>query len=91
MRAFIDLIDSVTNGIRAIVGLIVLACMGFGLLVTFGATQIASSVSEEARSLGSKAIEADLKAQRSKDLAKEGWGYPADGFGEENDAASQRR
>jgi len=91
MRAFIDLIDSITSGIRAIVGLIVLAFMAFGLITAFSVTQIASSVSEEASNLGSKALEAELKARRSKDLAKEGWGYSADGFGEENAPASQRR
>ncbi|MEE4316632.1 hypothetical protein [Erythrobacter dokdonensis] len=81
MRAFIELFENLINGVRIIIGLIVLAIMGLGLMfsagVSYVAPKAADSFAGSAERVGSKAIEARQKARFAEDMAKDGWSYDA--------------
>ena len=90
MRLFVDILESLTDGLRVVVGLLVLLIMGSVMIMTFGASYVASSATEElaakAEVIGKEAIKAQREAERDRALAKDGWGYSSgnDGFGEES-------
>lgn len=81
MRMIADIFDSFSTTVRVVVGLLTLAVMGFGAITTLGvswaAPQVAESFAERAEQMGEKAIEASLEAERSRELARDGWGYGA--------------
>lgn len=95
MRQIIDIIESVSNGVRIVSGIFALVVMGTVLVTVFGVTRVASSATDEfavkAELLGEKAIEARLEAERDRALAKDGWGYSGDGLGAEDFPADNRR
>ena len=79
MRAFLDVIESLTSTIRFVFGMITLGIMTFGLLISAGASfllpKAVDSLGERAERVGERAINAELEARRAKELAKDGWGY----------------
>ena len=81
MRAFIELFENLINGVRIIIGLIVLGIMGLGLMFSAGASYVApkaaSSFAESAERVGTKAIEARQRQRLAEDMAKDGWSYDA--------------
>ncbi|MEQ5786979.1 hypothetical protein J3454_03650 [Erythrobacter sp. NFXS35] len=81
MRALVDIFESLTSSIRFVIGLFVLAVMGFGLMLTLGATYVApravESLAEGAERVGEKAIEAAQQERRAHEMGKDGWGYDA--------------
>ena len=100
MRAFLDLVEQITDGLRVIVGLFVVLVLGSVLIMTLGATYAVSEVTseiatiaDEAQKEGSEIRRSQTRAERERALAKEGWGYQAtdDGFGEEAGPKSDRR
>lgn len=93
MRALVDIISTVTNSIRFIFLLFFLCIMGFGLMMTAGASYVAPQAVDK---LADKAIEAaEISARESEvrarnyQMSREGWGYSdtpggGDGFGQTN-------
>lgn len=81
MRAILDLVDMLTSSIRAIVGMLVLAGIGFGLIMSLAGSYVApkvvDSVAERAERIGSEAIEAAERQRRVEQMAKQGWGANA--------------
>ena len=79
MRALVDLVDSISGTIR----FIILAIMGFGLIVTIMvwgsilviAPQVSEDYADRAEEFGDRAIEAAREEARARDLAEDGWGY----------------
>lgn len=86
MRAFVDIIESLTGSVRYIIGIVVLGIMAVGLFMTIGATYVGhkavDSMGERVERLGEEAIRAEQEARRAEELAKDGWGYrPVDANG----------
>ncbi len=79
MRAIVDLINSLTNGLRMIIGMIALVLLMSVIVISFTASRVATNASEnfanKAETLGERAIEAKITADREKALAEDGWGY----------------
>ena len=78
MRVITDVIDSVANGVRIVVGTITLAILALIFAITWGASTVASDMTEEMIVASSEAKQLSLEAQRdtarSQALAHEGWG-----------------
>lgn len=89
MRIFFDLIENLADSVRVIVGLISVLIMGSALIFTFGASYVATGAVEDfaatAEELGKEAIKAQREAERSDQLAKEGWGFYSDDAGSGDD------
>lgn len=81
MRLLSDMIDQLSTTVRVIAGLMTVAVLGFGAMMTYGAgwaaPQVAEKFAERAEKVNTKAIEARMEAERARALAKEGWGYDA--------------
>jgi hypothetical protein len=81
MRALVDIVQNLSNVVRFVVGMLVLAVMAVGLMLTVGGTYIApkavESIAERAERAGDKAIEAAQRDRLARDMAKDGWGYNA--------------
>ena len=81
MRALVDIVQNLSNIVRFVVGMIVLAIMAFGLMLTVGGSYIApkavESIAERAERAGDKAILAAQRERIAEDMAKDGWGYGA--------------
>ncbi|MEE4205098.1 MAG: hypothetical protein V2I39_02330 [Erythrobacter sp.] len=95
MRLLSDMIDQLSTTVRLIAGLITLCVMGFGAMMTFGASvvapQVAADFSEKAEKIAEKELAARLEAQRARELARDGWGYDAaDGYRPSSGAAQER-
>lgn len=79
MRAFIDLLDNMTNTVRVIAGLFVVCMTLFGLVASFGFSYAAPAAIEEMTEKAIQAhereMDAALEARRNQELAKDGWGY----------------
>lgn len=93
MRIFAEVLGSVTNSIRFIVGLVVFCILGLGLMFTAGASYIApkamDTVVDRAESISEKALEAEKARIRDVQLGAEGWGYsdqPVSGDGYASEA-----
>jgi hypothetical protein len=102
MRLLSEMMDQLSSTVRLIAGLITLCVLGFGAMMTFGATvvapQVAGDFAERAEKVGEKAIRARLEARRAQELARDGWGYNAGtdsdaarGYGPDPDAEQLRR
>lgn len=78
MRVFLDLIESVANGVRVIVGLIVLLIMGSALIFTFGVSYVANGAVEELAASAEEAIKVQREVEMNRSYAQEGWGYQSD-------------
>jgi hypothetical protein len=81
MRALVEIVENLTSSIRFVIGMLVLAVMAFGLMLTAGASYVApkaaDSFAERAERVGEKAIKAAQQERRAKEMAKDGWGYDA--------------
>ncbi len=81
MRAIIDLVENLTSTLRVIIGLVSLAIFLSVIVIAFTANRAATTASEnfadKAETLGQRAIEAKMTAEREKALAEDGWGYGA--------------
>jgi len=81
MRVLVDIVENLTSSIRYIVGILVLAGLAFGLMLTLGASYVApkaaESLAEGAERVGEKAIEAAQQERVAEDMAEDGWGYGA--------------
>lgn len=81
MRAFFNLVENLIDGVRFIIGLIVLAIMALGLMLSIGASYVvpsaAGSFAESAAKGGERAIDSRQKARIAEDMAKDGWSYRA--------------
>ncbi|MDY7099128.1 MAG: hypothetical protein SXU28_13415 [Pseudomonadota bacterium] len=100
MRVITDVIDSVANGVRIVVGTITLAIMVLILAITWGASTVASYMTEEMIVASSEAKQQYPKPQRdsarSQALVQEGWGYDdelqySDSFDAEHDRRADSR
>ncbi len=81
MRALVDIVQNLTGIVRFVVGMIVLAIMAVGLMLTIGGSYVApkavESIAERAERAGDKAIEAAQRERIASEMAKDGWGYGA--------------
>ncbi len=81
VRTIIDLIDSLTYGLRMIVGMLCLFVFCTVGVIAFTASRVADNATEnlasKAGTMGERAISAKLAAEREKALAEDGWGYGA--------------
>lgn len=81
MRALVDIVENLTSSIRFIIGLLVLAGLGIGLMLTIGfsyaAPKAADSLATRAERVGEKAIKAAQQERLAEDMAEDGWGYGA--------------
>ncbi len=81
VRTIIDLIDSLTHGLRMIVGMFCLLVFCTVGVIAFTASRVADTATEnfadKAATMGERAINAKLAAERDKALAEDGWGYSA--------------
>jgi len=81
MRIFADIVENLTSSIRFIVGMIVLASLAIGLMLTLGASYVApkaaASLAERAERVGEKAIKAAQQERLAEEMGKDGWGYEA--------------
>lgn len=79
MRAFFDIIETLTSTVQRIIGMIMFAIMALGMMFSIGVTYFGSkavdSLGERAERYNEQAIRAELEARRAEDLAKDGWGY----------------
>lgn len=79
MRVLIDVIDGVSGIVRLIMGLIALVVLGIGVIFTYSVNSVApvalERVTEQAIEAQAEAREAQLKARRESEMAKQGWGY----------------
>lgn len=102
MRLLSEMMDHLSSTVRLIAGLITLCVLGFGGMMTFGASvvapQVAGDFAERAEKVSEKAIEARLEAVRARELARDGWGYnaatgsdAAAGYGPDPDVERRRR
>lgn len=92
MRALLDIIDSFTSTVRAIVGAIMLGVMVIGGMVTMSASYLvpkaADSLGESVERLGHQQLQIELKDRRAAEMGKDGWGY---GAASDADADDTRR
>lgn len=81
MRAILDLVDMLTSSIRAIVGMIVLAGLAIGLMLSLAgayvAPKVADSMADRVERVGSRAIEAAEHQHQVEQMTKQGWGAQA--------------
>lgn len=92
MRALMDIIDSFTSTVRAIIGAITLGIMAIGGMVTMSASyfvpKAADSLGESVERVGQQQLQIELKDRRAAEMGKDGWGY---GAAADADAGDARR
>lgn len=81
VRALMEIVDSFTGTLRAIIGAITLGIMAIGGMVTLGASyfvpKATASLGEKVERLGEQQLQTDLKDRRAAGMGKDGWGYGA--------------
>lgn len=81
MRAIIELFENLINGVRIIVGLIVLAIMALGLMLSYGVSTIGAASADSAaasiENAGVRVVKARERQRIAEDMAKDGWSYGA--------------
>ncbi len=85
MQALVEIVDRITCSFRRI--FLMLSVTGIIIaLILFAGVQsiapvVANEVGERAERFGEQAIAQAAEERRARDLAREGWGYPAEGSG----------
>lgn len=81
MRALVGIVQNLSAIVRFVVGMMVLAIMAVGLMLTVAGSTIApravETIAERAERVGDKAIAAAQRERIAEDMGKDGWGYSA--------------
>lgn len=82
MRFISDIFDSLSTSLRVVATLTTLCVMGFGAMMTYGATYAAPKMAEDfatrAEQAAQQSMERRREAERARALANEGWGYDSE-------------